>query len=195
MNIDIAAIRALCEATTPGPWRQEYAYNNGGCPTANFYIPGHNGGATVEMLANDAAFIVAARTALPELLARLEAAERERDDALADGVLSQRVCDIENDLAQSRTECKRLQAEAAKSRETTEIIMALVRDDIERDTAEHIAAWLESKARVYKEKHDHAIRNATNDQEPVEFGWAASYADGFAANIRAGRYRSNGGGE
>jgi hypothetical protein len=37
-------------------------------------------------------------------LARAEKAEKERDEALADGVLSQRVCDLENEVAHWRTQ-------------------------------------------------------------------------------------------
>lgn len=44
---------------------------------------------------------------------QLEAAQRERDEALTDGVLSQRVCDIENDLAQSRSDLAAAQQRVA----------------------------------------------------------------------------------
>lgn len=68
--------RAICEAATPGPWEQMYASNNAGMPTADFKIPAHNGGATVEMLADDAAFIVAARERWPAALDALDEMER-----------------------------------------------------------------------------------------------------------------------
>jgi len=42
---------------------------------------------------------------------RLAELTKERDDALADGVLSQRVCDVENDRAQLRSEVERLTSE------------------------------------------------------------------------------------
>ena len=71
-KIDLAALRSLCAAATPGPWRQEFAYNNTGCPTAMFYIPAHNQEASVEMLVEDAAFIAAAREAVPALIAEVE---------------------------------------------------------------------------------------------------------------------------
>ena len=61
-------LRALLAAATPGPWVQHYGFNNAGMPTAFFVIPAHNDGATVEMLADDAALIVALRNAAPALL-------------------------------------------------------------------------------------------------------------------------------
>jgi hypothetical protein len=69
-------IRRSVQSATGGPWKQEYIANNAGMPLAEFRIPGHNGGKTVEMLADDAAFICLARAAVPELLdeiARLRA--------------------------------------------------------------------------------------------------------------------------
>jgi hypothetical protein len=81
-DLDDAALctearRVEAVATQP-PWKATAGWNNGGCQTADFHIPGHNGGATVEMLADDADFIVAARSLVPELTERLEA----RDDLL-----------------------------------------------------------------------------------------------------------------
>lgn len=61
-------IERLAREATPGPWEQEYTANNAGMALAEFRIPGHNAGKTVEMLADDAAFIVAARATIPELL-------------------------------------------------------------------------------------------------------------------------------
>ncbi len=57
-------------ATDP-PWEYEFGYNNGGCPTAELSIPGHNGGATVEMMECDAAFITKARSREHRLAAAL----------------------------------------------------------------------------------------------------------------------------
>lgn len=79
--IDAKKLRNLLNAQTRTrfPWKYTYAYNNAGCPTADFYIPGHNGGATVEILADDAALIVEGLPMLPELLAVFEAAVRFKD--------------------------------------------------------------------------------------------------------------------
>lgn len=56
---------------TPPPWRYEFGYNNGGCPTADFFVPGHNNpeadNAHVEMLEDDARFCVRAREREPKL--------------------------------------------------------------------------------------------------------------------------------
>ena len=72
--INAEKLRDLLAEGTRRPWKQTYAYNNAGMPTADFYIPGHNGGATVEMLACDAELLVEAVHALPELLGVFEAA-------------------------------------------------------------------------------------------------------------------------
>ena len=95
MTVDLDALQAALAQMTPGPWRQTYAYNNAGMPTADFYIPGHNGNATVEMLAGDAAGIVENVAAAPELIKEilhlrcqvvtLEANARTTDAALREG--------------------------------------------------------------------------------------------------------------
>lgn len=72
--INAERLRALLYRATKRPWKQTYAYNNGGCPTADFYIPGHNGNATVEMMVDDAELIVEGVDALPLLLKVFEAA-------------------------------------------------------------------------------------------------------------------------
>ena len=81
MTVDAKRLHNLLngQTRTRFPWKYTYAYNNGGCPTADFYIPGHNGGATVEILADDAALIVDGLPMLPELLAVFEAAVRFKE--------------------------------------------------------------------------------------------------------------------
>lgn len=83
-----ARLRALCEAATPGPWRDG----------AGFVAPVRDGSGTFDSLCechgrnirSNAVFVAASRTAIPALLddadaadARAEKAERERDDARA----------------------------------------------------------------------------------------------------------------
>lgn len=68
---ELNEIDARANAATPGKWREEYAYNNGGMPTCDFYIPGHTKEAHVEMLATDAVFIVASRDDVPALVAEV----------------------------------------------------------------------------------------------------------------------------
>ena len=77
--IDAKRLRALLAEGTRRPWKQTYAYNNAGMPTADFHIPGHNGGATVEMLACDAELLVEAVHKLPELLDIFEAAVKFKE--------------------------------------------------------------------------------------------------------------------
>ena len=68
-TISIGELAAIEQAMTPAAdWKSEPSWNNGGSSLADFTIPGHNGGATVEMLAADGTGIVAARKALPVLL-------------------------------------------------------------------------------------------------------------------------------
>lgn len=74
MSVNAERLRELLYRATKRPWKQTYAYNNGGCPTADFYIPGHNSNATVEMLVEDAMLIVEGVEMLPDLLKVFEAA-------------------------------------------------------------------------------------------------------------------------
>jgi hypothetical protein len=74
--IDLDRLRALLNGASGRPWKFQSSWNNAGMPLADFFIPGHNGGATVEMLAADAQLIVEAMDALPELLQIFELALR-----------------------------------------------------------------------------------------------------------------------
>lgn len=64
-DLDLEALEATARAALPREWdehqqwRDEYGFNNGGCPSRFFYIPQHNGGAKVEMLAEVSEHIVA----------------------------------------------------------------------------------------------------------------------------------------
>lgn len=70
----IAELKALCDAATPGPWRQDYerVIGNGewieDVATAVYTGPPR----FHEQRFHDAALIAAARTALPEALAEIE---------------------------------------------------------------------------------------------------------------------------
>lgn len=68
MTINADKLQALLTGASGRPWKFEPSWNNAGMPLADFTIPGHNAGATVEMLAADAELIVEAINALPELL-------------------------------------------------------------------------------------------------------------------------------
>ncbi|OPZ03595.1 MAG: hypothetical protein BWZ09_02355 [Alphaproteobacteria bacterium ADurb.BinA305] len=100
----IREARERCERATPGPWEASYAYNNGGMPTGDFKIPGHNGGATVEMLVDDAYFCAHARKDLPAALDEIErlTAERAELRTIRDSAvrgLKDRIAALEAELA------------------------------------------------------------------------------------------------
>jgi hypothetical protein len=72
--VDVERLLELCEAATPGPWRQD--------PNDTSYVRHPNGWQTigsVNLNHHDAAFIAAARTAIPALLHIAEAACAWRD--------------------------------------------------------------------------------------------------------------------
>jgi hypothetical protein len=105
MTVNAERLRNLLNAPTRTrfPWKYTYAYNNAGCPTADFYIPGHNGGATVEILADDAALIVDGLPMLPGLLAVFEAAVRFKEAHVGSDGLSE-VLDRRDDLLRTVSE-------------------------------------------------------------------------------------------
>jgi hypothetical protein len=72
--IDSEKLRALLNGASGRPWKCEASWNNAGMPLADFTIPGHNQGATVEMLLADAELIVEAINSLPQLLEIFELA-------------------------------------------------------------------------------------------------------------------------
>lgn len=76
----LANLELLERQATKGPWKQRYTANNAGTPLADFFIPGHNGNAAVEMLSDDAVFIVAAREAVPLLTERVRELGRACSD-------------------------------------------------------------------------------------------------------------------
>jgi hypothetical protein len=76
----LAELRALCEAATPGPWER---LDLDGAPTPRVGYRIVSGGIERSHIAaeyrNDAALIVAARTALPEALAEIERLREENE--------------------------------------------------------------------------------------------------------------------
>jgi hypothetical protein len=81
-------LRALCEAATPGPWTHDYDGEQG------YAVRGPSDGQTVCIgYEEDAAFIAAARTALPEVIDELE---RLRARILElEGLVSHTACTID----------------------------------------------------------------------------------------------------
>lgn len=82
MTLSLSDLRALVSAATPGPWRVEVdesgfvtVLDGDGMFVVEAGCVGHDDPDTI--------LIAAARTALPELLDRLEQAERDRDEARA----------------------------------------------------------------------------------------------------------------
>lgn len=60
----------------------------------------------------------------------------------------------------------------------------------ERITAEAIASFLDQRAADYTAKRDRLTRlGKSSEDESDEYGWAVSYTEGHAADIRSGAWR------
>lgn len=106
---------------------------------------------------------------------KLEAAQRERDEALTDGVLSQRVCDIENDLAQSRSDLAAAQQRVA-ALEADLKAAPLPGVALDLKLADKRIAELEAASDTYAKRGDesHDRERATKDEYAR---YAARHAD------------------
>jgi hypothetical protein len=118
--LDLAALRRLCEEATPGPWDVDDQSHDDGTIWVNVEW---RGTAVCEAcpVAADAAFIAAARTALPALLDRVERAERANEEYDADlegerDRLRASLTAAESALAASRAEAERLRGHSAAQR-------------------------------------------------------------------------------
>lgn len=78
---ELLVAHALVSAASPGPWRHETTWNNGGMALADLDMPGSCTGAKMEMLDCDAAFIAASRALVPALLREIALLTFERDAA------------------------------------------------------------------------------------------------------------------
>jgi len=116
--LDLAALRRLCEEATPGPWDVDDQSHDDGTIWVNVEW---RGTAVCEAcpVAADAAFIAAARTALPALLDRVERADRQIDEVIAradrmtrDYLVSAQSMEVERDEA--RADHARLRARLAE---------------------------------------------------------------------------------
>ena len=91
---ELDALKALADAATPGPWESELT---GGCYTVwgKADAMGYDGIVTTDYLnprlddSSNAAFIAAARAAVPALLAEVERLREELDD-YADAIAHER---------------------------------------------------------------------------------------------------------
>lgn len=126
MSVDAERLRALLYRATKRPWKQTYAYNNAGMPTADFYIPGHNGNATVEILADDAALIVEGVEMLPDLLKVFEAALEFVNQHVKD---PERLDDLERQIQMGKIF-------GAKEKLFDAVYLALPKDDDEEEDEE-----------------------------------------------------------
>lgn len=157
----LAAARALCEAATPSEWRQgthdrDCIFVKAGPTTLGIERVLLRANARDENNANwpnDIAFIAAARTLFPQLLAAVEQLQRERDEARAErdeAYASGLNSGIERGTAAGKLlaswcggephVCDQEAIAAAEGR-TDRVIIE--RDTAEQRTAEAIAQWLE----------------------------------------------------
>lgn len=82
-DLDLDALDALCAATTPGPWVADYAYSSRD-DAAHAWGPGCG---DLDQVETDAAFIAAARSALPALVARVRALAQENATLQAENTM------------------------------------------------------------------------------------------------------------
>ncbi|MFJ9573612.1 coiled-coil domain-containing protein [Streptomyces bacillaris] len=155
-------IRAREQAATPGPWLREddqqrlerFVTNESGTLDINFGYLGNNNQANV-------AFVVDARSAVPELLTEVDRLRKVLSEA------ADQVAELESDLGGASADNARLRAEVARWRERTEEAetseaqlkgqvrglrayvdqLEAARTTAAADRDKQIIAWLEKKAR------------------------------------------------
>lgn len=84
MTLSLAELQALCDQATPGPWywSDEWDEVRAGCDTIIGAAPCGYENSRVLTSSEDLAFIIAARTAVPDLLARVRQLEAALGEAL-----------------------------------------------------------------------------------------------------------------
>ncbi len=112
--LDIAAIKARADKATAGPWAWNSRHGLG-APNRLVMWPSHEYGCDLDIEGEEADldFIAHARTDIPDLIAALEAAERERDACA--GLASQAV----SDMATAQNRITALEAELDRLEERT----------------------------------------------------------------------------
>lgn len=109
----------LDKVATKPPWHRTFGFNNGSVATAFLKVPGHGGGAEVEMIAEDAEIVALGRAAMRPLLdeiARLRPLEAE-------------LAKVRRERADLIAEASRLRSIAATTTPYSCLIETAVRDD------------------------------------------------------------------
>lgn len=122
-------------------------------------------------------------------IARAEFAEKQVNLRIEEGNEARRCYAHWRDRAEM-AEAKLASVEAERDAVAHKLDIAMNRmdgywDGLRQHTAEEIAAWLDERSKHHEAKRDKA--GSQHDED--EHGWAASYADGWAADIRAGAWR------
>jgi hypothetical protein len=108
--LDLDALLALAEAATPGPWRVTRMTLFGGSPGAQVDAPGYCVADCCEsdLPGADAAFIAAARTAVPELI------EQVRDTEAVSKICRRAVVEVATDRDQWKARAEKAEATLAR---------------------------------------------------------------------------------
>lgn len=152
MKPDLDAIRARCEAATPGPWRAVAYWYDG--PMSDVMSPSGEPFCCVSFEKPDAAledataqFIAAARTDIPALLAYIDELERQRnvERERADDLMSRLICheDAQDDICEDITHLRRANASLehmlGEERENVDTLRAAVEHAEQRFVDEYDA--------------------------------------------------------
>lgn len=86
MKLDIAKLRELAEKATPGPWQTRFIFRVFAAVRTRAHQFGLLMQGSKESDWKDAEFIAASRTAIPELLRRLDVATEALEMIAGDGV-------------------------------------------------------------------------------------------------------------
>lgn len=92
----VESAEAREKAATRRPWTRKPGWNNGGIATSYFKIPGANDGSEVEMISEDAIFIVHAREDVPALCAKVREQDAEIERLRAA---------LETEMSRDKSEC------------------------------------------------------------------------------------------
>lgn len=153
--IDLTELRRVCEGATDGPWTAHDEPTNTdavlvfcalGFPVCNMSVVWNR---PVQLRLADAAFVALARTALPACIAEIEALRNALGSEVA---LSHKYVTEVDSLRQQLHDARSAlhASELARTKAEGESRFQW-RHDVERDTAEQIAAWLEGQSTMFRE--------------------------------------------